>query len=166
MNPTKKTIAIATGLTVFLGILVGGVFYRVGKNAGLTEGLEREWTIAVRQHEIDEEHQKTVDVLISHADRCHAEIVRLTPREPPVEASLFRGGGGLGSGIRDGRDAVAGASELVADAQRILADLEHGATGVELVVGPIVLGPWTIAERALGPFTIPAIPLHFKLEKK
>lgn len=72
-----------------------------------------------------------------------------------VEAALFGRGGGLGSGIASGRDAAAGAAELIEQAQRILTELETGAVGVVLTIGPF----------DLYGFTIPAIPLNFKLKR-
>ena len=76
------------------------------------------------------------------------------PDQPTAEPQgIF--GGRLGSGVADARDAAAGAAELVANAQRILTELEKGERGLTLTVGPFT--GWGIV--------IPEIPIRFRLTR-
>lgn len=66
------------------------------------------------------------------------------------QRQAVKASGIFGGGIRQD---VAGAGELIEQAQRILTDLETGAKGLDLTIGPF----------QFEGLTIPAIPLHFKL---
>ena len=70
-------------------------------------------------------------------------------------AGILRGGPGLGSGVGDFREAADNAARLTAKVDQIIDELRSGATGVEILVGPLEI---------FG-LTIPEIPLRFKLTK-